>query len=176
MAEKIPLAVPTSWGILQESDPLPEPLLTHMLDRFINKKKLYQSSGDLYHYLDRFLFSVPLLILQAVQAALPQTSQLAQSEKITITVLAAISGLWIAIQLKLKWAEDSQKYYEAARVYALLCTETHYLLSIAKAGGKVEGLLKFYDFARELEQRGRDGCPTPPSCLNREAQKSAIPV
>lgn len=74
-----------------------------MYERFKTKKKIYNMAYSYNRRLDIFAFMFPLMVLQVVIACCPMLvpEDKFQEAKVTTTILASITGIWIGAQQKI---------------------------------------------------------------------------
>lgn len=138
----------------------------NLWNRFSRKEKLYNKNAAKYRKLDICLFTVPLLILQVMNAIFPAVFEdNAVAVKTIATTLSAISAAFIAAQGKLRFGEISEQFSNISRTYRLLVSECYFYITYCNLSGEegqVEAqnfsqLLKFLNVSQKVEKVAKDG-------------------
>ena len=140
-----------------------------MAERFERKKTQYNWAHHHYSSKNFLYFTIPLLILQILNAIMPSiltSEENADTLKIITTVISSVSAAVIALQSKLRWPEKSEKFNSVASTYGLLASDSWFEMNKAKTYYRVlqeknetinhqiptERLLKFLKNAQKLEK------------------------
>lgn len=158
--------------------------------RFNKKKTLYTVGQEYYTWSNFLFFTIPLLIMQIVLAIMPSiltSTEDANTLKIIITSLSAISAAFIALQSKLKYDQIGEKYNNIAAAYGLLASDAYFELSQAKIKHKIDleennhydpeknslELLHFLEKSQKLEKHVMGKAPILPEWLATTVKHTA---
>ncbi|CAK8694608.1 unnamed protein product [Clavelina lepadiformis] len=98
--------------------------------------------------LANLIVTLLVIVLQVAQVIVFQIQTVENETKQALaTILPAITGAILAIQLKLKWAEKSQKCKKAAKLYNTLGQHVNYRIDVAEADGITEDTVKLLNTA-----------------------------
>ncbi|CAK8694610.1 unnamed protein product [Clavelina lepadiformis] len=98
--------------------------------------------------LANLIVTVVVIAVQVTQVIIFQIPSTPTNTKQALaTILPAITGAVLAIQLKLGWAEKSQKCKKAAKLYSTLGRHVNYRIEVAEAGGITEDTVKLLNTA-----------------------------
>jgi hypothetical protein len=133
-----------------------------MLDRFNRKRELHHRAHTLYKNRDIKVFTIPLMVVQLLNAILPQISQVVPTYSkligIIASTLAAISAIWLGFQAKKRYAERSESHKNAASIFQHLAV----LSMNEKQKAKMKNIndenqfLTFQEMAQNLEGKAKD--------------------
>ncbi|CAK8694611.1 uncharacterized protein LOC143447505 [Clavelina lepadiformis] len=91
------------------------------------------------------LLVIAVQLAQVIVFQIPSTST--NTKQALATILPAVTGAILAIQLKLGWAEKSQKCKKAAKLYSTLGRHVNYRIEVAEADGITEDTVKLLNTA-----------------------------
>ena len=133
-----------------------------MLDRFNRKRELHHRAHTLYKNRDMKVFTIPLMVVQLLNAILPQLSEaLPDYSKILgiiSSTLAAISAIWLGFQAKKRYAERSESHKNAASIFqhlAVLSMNERQKAEMTKDNDEKK-FLAFQDMVQNLEGKAKD--------------------
>jgi len=151
----------------------------HMWNDFIRAKVVYTLAATYHKKMDLIYFTMPLLILQTLNASLPSFITDATTGKQATTLISAISASWIAAQGKLAWGQAAQKYANCASMYQLLCGSANARITKAKILNKNtslkdinKALIEFIEYCGNLERQVKNGCPSVPRNIEKRVKKN----
>ena len=142
--------------------------------RFSRKKTVFNLATHHFRMLETWVFIIPLLFLQIMNATLPNFLGEGTSAPTTSTI-AAVSAGWIALQAKTRWGELSQKYENLAGTYNLLVSEAYFKMTqhqikssdITKSESDA-AMLSFLEYCQNLEKNARAGVPVVPKFIEKK--------
>ena len=113
-----------------------------LFNRYKVKYDLYAKSWRRWKTLDFSLFTIPLIIVQVLNAIIPiflKDPADAEKMKIISSTISAVSAAVISIRGKLAWDERSQQHGNIAKMYANLKTESFAKIQEAKTRTDADG-------------------------------------
>jgi len=151
----------------------------HMWNDFIRAKVVYTLAATYHKKMDLIYFTMPLLILQTLNATLPSFITDSSTGKQATTLISAVSASWIAAQGKLAWGQAAQKFANCASMYQLLCgsanarmTKAKILNATHKLGDINKQLIEFIEYCGNLERQVKNGCPPVPRHIEKRVAKN----
>lgn len=102
---------------------------TFLYQQLKNKQTKFDENARFYKLLDLLCFTLPLLILQFMNSILPTfLSHKSENARITTTVIACISAVFISVQGKLRLGEIGEGYEAISKSYTNLVNDSYFEL------------------------------------------------
>ena len=158
-----------------------EEIFLNLAKRFENKKNVYNVASGYLKMIDMCVFTIPLLLLQIMNAILPVSipDEDTKTLKTITTIVAAVSAGMIGLQARLRLQEMTEKYSNAASVYSMLKDEGHLRMQTAKCKTESEEEMRrlaivFLEYAKNLETKATASIPILPRFLHKLAFKANL--
>ncbi|CAK8694606.1 uncharacterized protein LOC143446028 isoform X2 [Clavelina lepadiformis] len=128
-------------------------LLKSMHKRFQAGYKRWMNRSKSFKLANLFV-TLLVISIQVAQVIIFQLPEISESDRKAIaTILPAVTGAILSVQLKLAWAEKGTKSKKAARLYRTLASHIEYRIDIAEAGGELIDSVKIWNTALLSESR-----------------------